>query len=117
VYCDLDALKQLEVALNENLELKTKEIGRGDEVAELQKENFRLDCLLNYHNKERSAVCGIPSTLPPRRSAPHPLVPASASSREPLGPRTPPWNGCLVIQQRHGHQLGGCGGCTLHHCA
>jgi hypothetical protein len=29
------------VALNENLELKTKEIGRGDEIAELQKENFR----------------------------------------------------------------------------
>ena len=56
----MDALKQLEVALNENLELKTKEIGRGDEIAELlQKENFRLDCLLNYHNKERSGVLAI----------------------------------------------------------
>jgi hypothetical protein len=40
-------------------ELKTKEIGRGSEVVELQKENFGLDCLLNYHSKERSGVLAI----------------------------------------------------------
>ena len=55
----LDALKQHADCLKENLELKTREIGRGDEIVEMQKENFRLDCLLNYHSKERSAVLAI----------------------------------------------------------
>ena len=55
----LEVLKKLEVALTEIVELKTKEIGRGDEIVEMQKENFRLDCLLNYHSKERSGVLAI----------------------------------------------------------
>jgi hypothetical protein len=29
------------------------------EIVELQKENVRLDCLLNYHSKERSGVLAI----------------------------------------------------------
>jgi hypothetical protein len=45
----LEVLEKLQVALAEIVELKTKEIGRGREIVELQKENFRLDCLLNYH--------------------------------------------------------------------
>jgi hypothetical protein len=55
----LDHLKRFEVALTENLELKRKDFGLKTEIFELQKENFRLDCLLNYHSKERSGVLAI----------------------------------------------------------
>jgi hypothetical protein len=46
----LDHLKRFEVALTEDLELKRKDFGLKTEIFELQKENFRLDCLLNYHS-------------------------------------------------------------------
>jgi hypothetical protein len=55
----LEVLEKLQVALTEIVELKTKEIGRGRAIVEMQKENFRLDCLLNCHNKQRSGVLAI----------------------------------------------------------
>jgi hypothetical protein len=56
----LEVLKKLEVALTENLELKTKDFGLKTEIVELlQKENFRPDCLLDYWRKERSGMLAI----------------------------------------------------------
>jgi hypothetical protein len=57
----LDHLKRFEVALTEDLELKRKDFGLKTEIFELQKENFRLDCLLNYHSKEEAGCWPSPT--------------------------------------------------------